>query len=186
MAVLAGLCVWIGLAPQTMVYLALRGGAFLIRADILSVNMGMILEPLSIIIGVSFLFLSVILILTVIRRLRLGDKAMPVQETWSCGFSQVSSRFQYTSSSFARPIIKFVSKILLVRRHGGQVTGGFPNKTPLSSYAHDVAEDKIFRPLLAGLINISKKIDNSLIRYTQVYLMCIFLFLLFLLAWKMR
>jgi hydrogenase-4 component B len=186
MMVLAALCVWIGLFPQTVVHLAFLSGAYLIRADASTVNMEAVLNPLSIIIGTSFLFLAIALSLIVIRRLCLGSEVSPVRETWSCGFSQVSSRFQYTSSSFARLIVKFVSRALMVSRHGAQVTGAFPDRTHLSSSVHDAAEENIFQPLLSGLTGLSRKIDNSRSRYTQMYLMFIFFFLIFLLVWKLR
>jgi hypothetical protein len=76
--------------------------------------------------------------------------------------------------------------ILLFRRHGGQVTGEFPGKTGVSSAVRDASEDIMFRPLLALLTNLSRMIDENRIRYTQVYLLYIFLFLILLLAWKMQ
>ena len=44
----------------------------------------------------------------VLRRMLLKGLPQPVRETWGCGFSQVSPRIQYTSSSFARLIVDFV------------------------------------------------------------------------------
>ena len=75
---------------------------------------------------------------------------------------------------------------LLFRRRGGQVTGVFPGKTHLASSVHDASEEMVFRPGLAFLNDFSKKLGHSRIRYTQIYLMYILLFLIFLLVWKLK
>ena len=111
---------------------------------------------------------------------------MPVRETWSCGFSQVSSRFQYTSASFARMIVDLMKNILFFRRHGGSVEGVFPGKTHVTSSVHDVSEEMVYKPGLAFLNYISEKFGHSRIRYTQLYLVYILLFLMFLLVWKLK
>ncbi len=186
MMILAGLCVWIGLAPETMVRLVFVAAAQLTFIDLSTVDFGRVLLPLTMVIGTLFLLMALILGLAIIRRFLLGPLPMPVRETWACGFSRVTARFQYTSSSFARPIVEFVRGVLLVRRHGGQVSGFFPGKKRMSSSVHDIAEERIFQPALAFLTEVSKRIENAGIRYTQVYLMYIFLFLIFLLVWKLK
>ncbi|MFA5117325.1 MAG: proton-conducting transporter membrane subunit [Candidatus Omnitrophota bacterium] len=186
MIVLAGLCVWIGLSPQTMARLTFLGGAYLAYTDISSIDLQAVFVPLDMVISSAFIFLALILVFFSIRRLLLGPRPMPVRSTWSCGFSQVTPRFQYTSSSFARSIIDLVRLVLMFRRHGGQATGLFPGKTHMSSSVHDFFEERIFRPGLAILTGLSKKVNNAGIRYTQLYLIYIFLFLIFLLAWKLK
>jgi NADH:ubiquinone oxidoreductase subunit 5 (subunit L)/multisubunit Na+/H+ antiporter MnhA subunit len=186
MMFLAWLCVWIGLSPQAMARLTFHGGAYLAYTDISAIDLQEIFVPLSMVIGAAFIFLALILGLSAIRRFLLGPRPMPVRSTWSCGFSQVTARFQYTSSSFARSLVELVRLVLMTRRHGGQVTGAFPGKTHMSSSVHDVFEERIFRPGLAILTSLSKKVNNAGIRYTQLYLIYIFLFLIFLLAWKLK
>jgi hydrogenase-4 component B len=186
MSVLAGLCVWIGLSPQTMVRFTFRGGECLTRLDPSGVSLEKVLTPLSAIVAVAFMFLVVVAVLIILRQALLGPSPVPVRETWSCGFAQVSPKFQYTSSSFARPIIDFVKGSLLLRRHGGQVSGELPGKAHLSSSVHDASQEFMLQPIFAWLAGLSKKIDDNRIRYTQIYLMYIFLFLIFLLIWKLR
>ena len=111
---------------------------------------------------------------------------MPVRETWGCGFLQVTPKIQYTSSSFARLIVDFVKGVLVFRREGGEVKGYFPAKTSMISSVHDASEEFLFKPLFDQLTNFSKKLDIKRIRYTQMYLMYIFLYLIFLLAWKIK
>jgi len=186
MMILAGLCVWIGLVPRTVTGLTFFGGAYLSRVDLSMIPLERILIPMTVVVKVSFLFLALLLGLILVRRLLLGKMLMPVRETWSCGFSQVSSRFQYTSASFARRIVELMKNVLLFRRHGGQVAGVFPGKTQVASSVHDASEEMIFRPGLGFLNDLSKKLGHSRIRYTQLYLMYILLFLIFLLVWKLK
>lgn len=186
MIFLAFLCVWIGLAPKFVANLTFLGGGYLGHIDIASVSLESIFAPLYMITKVAIMTLAVILALALMRRFLLGASPMPVTETWSCAFSQVSARFQYTSSSFARSIIEVAKNILLFRRHGGHLSGELPGKSHLSSSVHDASEEAAFKPLYDFLCSLSRKIDDTRIRYTQTYLMYIFIFLIFLLIWKIR
>jgi hydrogenase-4 component B len=186
MIFLAILCIWIGLAPKLMANLAFLGGGYLAHGELSLAGLEPIFAPLYMITKVAVMTLAAILALTLLRRLLLGSSPMPIRDTWSCAFSQVSSKFQYTSSSFARSIIEVVKNILLFRRNGGRVSGDLPGKSHLSSSVHDASEDAAFRPLYYYLCNLSRATDDKRIRYTQMYLVHIFIFLIFLLIWKMR
>ncbi|MBF0522179.1 MAG: hydrogenase [Candidatus Omnitrophica bacterium] len=186
MFLLAGLCIWIGLMPAVMARLTFMGGNFLAHMEPSAFYLGKILNPLSIINGTAFVLLALIIMLVFVRRWLLGKEPMPTSETWSCGFTQLSSKLQYTSSSFARPIVQYFRNTLLFRRYGGEVSGEFPQKAQMSSHVHDASEDYLFRPVFTRLRNLSKRIDEKSIRYTQIYLIYIFVFLIFLLVWKMR
>ena len=56
----------------------------------------------------------------------------------------------------------------------------------MASSVHDASEKFLFKPLFDRLTSFSKKLDINRIRYTQMYLMYIFLYLIFLLVWKMK
>lgn len=186
MLILSGLCLWIGLFPHTMASVAFLGGAYLSHVSFLNLNMENIYSPLSFIISGVFLFLGLAAFLALIRRILLKGYSTPIRETWSCGFTQVTPKIQYTSSSFARLIVEFVKSIMFFRRKGEIVKGNFPGKIELSSSVHDASEEFLFKPLFDLLTGLSKKLDLNRIRYTQMYLMYIFLYLIFLLVWKMH
>ncbi|MBF0485109.1 MAG: hydrogenase [Candidatus Omnitrophica bacterium] len=187
MVILAGLCLWVGLNPQPMAGLALGGGKYLIHAAPLSViDLSEIFIPLSVVVSCTFILILLMAFLAVARWALLRSRPRPISETWNCGFSHVTPRFQYTSSSFARPITDFVKALLLLNRHGGKVSGEFPGKMQISSSVHDASEERMFRPVFLGLTRFSKKLEETRIRYTQIYLMYIFFFLIFLLAWKLK
>jgi len=186
MMILTGLCAWIGLVPQTVTGLVFRGGAYLTHVDFSTLQLEQVLMPLTLVVLIAFLFLLIVLCLIFIRRLLLGGAPMPIRETWSCGFSQVSARFQYTSASFARTIVELMRHALFFRRQGGQITGSFPGETRVASSVHDASEEMIFGPGLAFLNNLSKRLNRNRMRHTQLYLMYILLFLVFLLIWKLK
>lgn len=186
MTFLALLCIWIGLAPKTVVQLAFRGAESLARFNLSVLSLNGIFFPLSMIVNVAFMFLGLVVVLVLIRKFLLGPLPMPLKETWSCGFSQSSPRFQYTSSSFAYPLINFLRGVLCFRRHGTEAVGHFPGKSHVSSSVQDASEENVFRPVSVRLTNLSRMIDNKRIRFTQIYLIYIFLFLIFLLIWKLR
>jgi NADH:ubiquinone oxidoreductase subunit 5 (subunit L)/multisubunit Na+/H+ antiporter MnhA subunit len=186
MIFLAALCVWIGLAPGFMADLAFLGGGYLAHGGSSRPGLGTIFRSMSMISGAAIGTTAVVLVLYFLRRLLLGHEPVPVRDTWRCAFSQMSPRAQYTSSSFARSIVEVARELLLFRRHGGRVSGELPGRSHLSSSVHDAAEEKMFKPLFYRLSGLSRMLDNKRIRYTQMYLMYIFAFLIFLIAWKMR
>lgn len=183
---LAALCIWIGLSPLTLAQLTFTAGASLAHSSFLTAPLEQVLAPLGMVTKSALLFLALVFMLIGFRRLLINAKLMPVKETWSCGFSQVSPRLQYTASSFARLIVDLMKNALFFRRKGGSIAGFFPGKSHLSSSVHDVSEEIIFSPALSFLNGISKKLSQSRIRFTQIYLMYILLFLVFLMVWKLK
>ncbi|MBF0484589.1 MAG: hydrogenase [Candidatus Omnitrophica bacterium] len=183
---LAGLCLWIGLAPHTMVNFTLVSGQYLSGKSFAVNEAEKLLIPLATIISVVLFLIVVFLGLIVLRRLVKGNAAPLIRETWSCGFEQFSPRFQYTSASFARSIVEFAKNILLFNRQGNKIMGAFPAAGNMSSAVKDAAEEIMVRPFYIRLIRLSRKIDENRNKYTQMYLMYIFLFLIFLLVWKIR
>jgi uncharacterized membrane protein len=82
--------------------------------------------------------------------------------------------------------VGFVRTILFFRREGEGVKGKFPSKTSMRSSVHDASEEFLFKPVFVFLTGLSRKLDINRIRHTQIYLMYIFLYLIFLLAWKLK
>ncbi len=188
MMVLAGLCLVIGVLPQPWVRLTLAAGAYIARA--LPSGVENVLAPLAMVTGMAAIFLVLAFVLAALRRLALsGLRPMALVPTWNCGFSGgtgVAPRFQYTASSFARPVMEFAKGVLLFRRQAPSIAADFPGKADLHSSVHDASESMLFYPLFRRLTSLSRRIDINRIRYTQTYLMYIFVFLLVLLVWKLK
>jgi hydrogenase-4 component B len=186
MLFLGGLCLWIGLFPKTMASIAFLGGAYLSHAELSGLPMDNIFLPLSCIISGIILFLALVVILVLLRRKLLQGLNVPAADTWCCGFSQITPKLQYTSSSFALLIVSFVKGVLFFKREGGVVRSKFPGRITMTSSVHDFSEKFLFKPLFVQLTGLSKKLDINRIRYTQMHLMYILLYLVFLLVWKLK
>ena len=156
MVFLAILCVWIGLAPGYMAGMTFAGGGYISHNVLPLVSLEPVFEPLRIVTLVVIVTLLAITALIIIRRLLLGSSRSPASDTWSCAFPHVSSKFQYTSSSVARPIIEVVKGILLYRRSGARVSGEFPAAERLTSSVHDASEESFFGPLFDRMRRISR------------------------------
>ena len=183
--VLGGLCLWIGIFPATVVRLAFYGAGLLMHEVPEAIDPKVILMPLSSVVGVVGILFGLIFLLVALRRKLLGDKPMPVKDTWACAFSQPSPRLQYTASSFARSIVEAFSFVLFLRRRGFKASGDFPSAGQVSSSVCDASEEMVFVPLIRRLSDFSRKVDKNRVRFTQAYMMYIFLFLIFLLIWKL-
>jgi len=186
MTILGALCLWIGIAPQTATRLAMFAGSFLAHIDPWVVRPNIVLGPLFLVVGLVMILGALLFLLIALRKALLGEVSTLREETWNCGFTQTTSRQQYTSSSFARSIVEMFKSVLLFQRHGGRVGGDFPHAHHIVSHVHDVSEERVWQPFLRRLTVASRKIDNNRIRFTQIYMLYIFLFLIFLLVWKLR
>jgi len=173
MAVLAGICLWVGLFPGTMVSFALAAASSIYPLKISPMVAGTIMSPLLMVVVALLILIMVIAALTLLKRISM--KFLPVAKslTWGCGYSCPTSRMQYTASSFAGPILRIFRSVLRVSVAEG------------SSHVKDACEEFIFRPVFQVIKFSSAKLKIIQCGYTQWYLLYIFVFLLFLLIWKM-
>lgn len=186
MTLLAGICVWVGISPWQMLDYASLGASYMARQpQHLSVTAS-VNAAISGAIGLAVLFIFLVIALSFLRRAIIDPARAAGAQSWNCGYAYSSVRFQYTASSFVRSILDFAGQVLLFRRHGGKTRELFPAKCALSSEVNDLAEARIFRPVINALTSLSCRINENRFIYTQVYLMYIFLFLIFLLIWKLR
>lgn len=184
MVVLAGICLWVGLCPVPMVSFAAGAAATMSASGGSSVTAGGIVVPLSAAVKVLLILVTVIVVLFVLKKIAM--KSLPVERaaTWGCGYSSPTSRMQYTSASFAEPVLRIFRNVLGYARRGGTLKGYFPKTEDVASRVEDVSETLIFRPLFEGIRSLSGRLKIIQNGYTQMYLFYIFLFLLLLLIWK--
>lgn len=185
MAVLGGICVWIGLFPSVMVSFALGAAATMTSSWISSATEGVIIAPLLTAVLVLSILIGTIAILTLLKRTAM--KFLPVErgQTWGCGYAMPTSRMQYTAASFARPLLEIFRNVLGYRVKGDKPKGYFPEGGEVSSRVTEAAEDLLFRPAFELIKSLSAKLKVIQCGYTQWYLLYIFIFLLILLVWKM-
>ena len=185
MAVLGGICVWVGLFPAVMVSFALGAAATMTSSAVSPAMEKMIVAPLETVVLVLLVVIEIMAVLTLLKR--ISTRFLPVEKarTWGCGYSVPTTRMQYTAASFARPLLEIFRNVLGYRVKGSKPRGYFPGEGKISSHVTEAAEDLIFRPAFELIKSLSAKLKVIQCGYTQWYLLYIFIFLLMLLIWKM-
>lgn len=118
-----------------------------------------------------------------LRTLLLRKRNVAAFKTWDCGYQVGSSRFQYTSSSFAQPFLHLVAELVPQRIHVEKEPVLFPQEASLESHTQDFSERFIFRPsigLLNRFLSLFSWIQSGRM---QQYIMYGLVFLIFLLIW---
>jgi hydrogenase-4 component B len=139
MIVLAGACAVIGIYPGAFMFMALNGVAAL--------GLGLGPAPLAPVAQLSAnitlgatLFLAALLILLALRRWFYQGKPIGSGGTWGCGFTQPTTRMQYTGSSYAASILEFFKPAAPLEESHPPVRGLFPDRTHYHSHVHDIVE----------------------------------------------
>ncbi|MBI5149823.1 MAG: hydrogenase [Candidatus Omnitrophica bacterium] len=185
MAVLGGICVWIGLFPAMMVSFALRGAAAMTASAISPATEEMIAAPLKTVVLVLLVVIAVMAVLTLFKRISMRFLPVAKAPTWGCGYSVPTARMQYTAASFAQPLLDIFRNVLGYQVKGNKPKGYFPVEGKISSRVTEASEDFIFRPAFELIKSVSARLKIIQSGYTQLYLFYIFAFLLILLIWKM-
>ncbi|HEX9307234.1 MAG TPA: proton-conducting transporter membrane subunit [Anaeromyxobacter sp.] len=149
MALLAGACVAIGLAPAAVVPPLTRAAAGWSRLE-LAWLAAPAAEAGASAARVTLVALALLLAagaLWAVRRARLAARpaAAPV-DTWGCGFAAPTARIQYTGSSFAELLVARFSWAIRVRREGDGPGGLFPAAAALRTHVPDPVLDGALEP----------------------------------------
>ena len=183
MGLLLAACLWIGLAPATVLPLLARGiSQWLGRAgqDLPSLAA---LAPVGYISAGALVFLLCLALVVLLSR-RGGKTAAPLAPTWGCGYSNPLPRAQYTTSSFAEMIMKLFNWALSTRFEKKEPAGLFPAAGSLHSHTPDGVLDLLLIPGFRSLAGIATRIRRTIhqgiigiyLLYTALTL-CLLLFL---------
>jgi hypothetical protein len=184
MAILAGCCAAIGLAPLLAApwleeaLAAWGSGAADSRDSLVE------LAPLGWISAMATVLIGLMLAggLFLWQRLRSGDVDSTV--TWDCGYAAPSPRMQYTASSFAEMLVDLFAWALLPQQHVHRPDGLFPQHADFQSHVPETVLDRGVEPAfdwLAGFFSRFRVLQQGSM---QVYLLYIFSILIFLLLWS--
>jgi len=185
MVLLAAICLWAGLFPANMVYYAFQGTQAITGMPAPFVLEEAIINPLLSATKVLLFGGIIFAVLVLLRKFFTLNYPIKLTETWACGYAKVSSRMQYTASSFAKPILKIFRSILFFKVETVSPKGYFPTKTKLSSSVKDASEYLFFRPLFADIKRFSRKLKWIQSGHTQTYILYILFLLVILLVWKL-
>jgi NADH:ubiquinone oxidoreductase subunit 5 (subunit L)/multisubunit Na+/H+ antiporter MnhA subunit len=125
-AVLAALCIAIGLVPMLVVPSAVRAASVVMLRNALPGDAGAVAGTTSGIAIAALVFVGLFAIIWWWRRSRLHRAPAPARATWACAFPVTTVRMQYTSSSYAATLVAAFGPLA----GAGHIVGGAATADP--------------------------------------------------------
>ena len=187
MALLAALCILIGLVPWLVVGAMgplLASVTHLPVAEVTPVlaEAAAILRWVAAAAGV---LVAIVLMLACVRRALLSGRQVETAVTWDCGYAFPTARMQYTASSFAQPLLAFFSPFLRTRERKAGLQGHFPGASSWASETGDTYRELIFEPLFGGCRRLLGRLRGLQEGRMQIYVLYVGLALVALLIWTL-
>lgn len=139
---LAGVCLLIGVYPDLFIRLA-RKAVYSVGLVQAPSALGPYWELANQITRGAAIFFGLVAVLWLLRTLLYRGKTVTRAGTWGCGFTQPSTKMQYTGSSFADDILLFFKNVAPKRVDHPPVEGRFPAATHYKSEVDDLAEGQL-------------------------------------------
>ena len=184
MAVLAGCCLFIGLAPQSIAFIfeeAVRAWAPALPAKTVPLKE---LAPLNWLSGMGLGLLALLALGGLLLRQRLRAGGFESGPTWGCGYARPTPRMQYTSSSFAQMLVDLFAWALRPREHQPAALPVFPTATKFHSEVPDAVLDEAVAPAFrrgASVLAWFRVLQQGSI---QAYILYIVIALIVLFMWR--
>jgi hydrogenase-4 component B len=183
MVALAAACAVIGIYPGAFMFMALKAVAAL-GLDASTIPVAPVAQLSANITLGATLFLAALLILLAIRRFFYLGKPIVSQGTWGCGFTQPTTRMQYTGSSYAASILEFFRPAAPLEERHPPVNGLFPEQTHYHSHVHDIIERHLERTMVNPVLWLFDKLrwiqHGDIHLYIGYILLAIVVLLLFI------
>ncbi|MBW6520168.1 MAG: hydrogenase [Desulfoarculaceae bacterium] len=130
------------------------------------------------------IFIGLLLLLTLFRKLLYRKKEIGSGPTWGCGFTQPTVRMQYTGTSYAAEMIDFYRPFVPTKKTYTGISRIFPGKTTWQTEVEDVAEIRyqlhMIQPLLKFLHKLRWIQHGRIQLYIAYIVLAIIVLLLFL------
>jgi len=127
--------------------------------------------------------LSVVIVTYLLLHARPG--ALHRVPLWDCGFEKITSRMQYTATSFAMPIRRIFGFIFSIKEQAGQLPPAAHPAFPQRLYYHLRVRDRfwmwIYQPVVDASFWLSRRIGRMQHGRIQIYLIYSFVTILVLL-----
>lgn len=131
------------------------------------------------------IFIGLLLLISLFRKVLYIKKKIDSGPTWGCGFTQPTVRMQYTGTSYAAEMIDFYRPFVPVKKIYTGITRIFPGKTSWSTTVEDVAEinfqQRLIQPLLKFLAKL-RWIQHGKIQLYIAYIVLAMIVLLLFIA----
>jgi formate hydrogenlyase subunit 3/multisubunit Na+/H+ antiporter MnhD subunit len=129
-----------------------------------------------------FLISSVVLLSTTFlmlwRKYLLNKRQVGKAVTWDCGYLAPNARMQYTSSSYAQPLVDLNCYILRTRKDVQKPDGYFPQTARFLSHTLDTAMQKLYRPMFEVIARLFNKLMWLQHGYLHIYMLYLVITLL--------
>lgn len=188
MLVLAGACFLVVLAAPAWPYVyrsaiatVLGSPAHSALQEVRTVAWG----PLWIVAVASWTLILLIVVVAATRRKVLSRRRVEFGPTWDCGYAVSSPRMQYTSSSFASPLLYLFRLFLRPRVRQQLPSGFFPRMAAFDSDTPDMLMEYVYRPTVTVCTWCASKLRLLQQGRIQLYVLYIALTILVLLVWKL-
>jgi len=179
MAVLAGLCVAIGLAPLVFWPAIARAAGAWNPAWAGTDSPAPLLQLGWVHVGVAVF--AALAGGWLWWRVRKGGLARAV--TWDCGYAAPTARMQYTAGSFAGVISEWFAGILRPERHEQRPEGFFPAGASLTEHTPETVLERVVEPAGRGVLRVSSLVRRLQHGRVQAYVLYILIGLVALAAW---
>ena len=185
MAVLAAICIGIGLFPMAVAPALARASDVWLHHRQASISSVVDLAPLWTLSAIAAaLWLTGYLAYRLLAK-RMQTSGIESADTWGCGYVRPTARIQYTASSFAQMLVSFFRRIL--HAHGNDPTSRhlFPPPARFESHVEDLVLDRAILPAAKRAepwFRSSRQLHRGL---THHYLIYILVAVLALLAWTL-
>ncbi len=132
----------------------------------------------------SVIFLSVIILVFILRRILIKGTEQKIASTWGCGYLAPNVRMQYTGKSFSKSFGKLLNFMLIEKKGYKEISRNetFPQSRKYRSFYLDIIETKVIDPgisLISRFINLFQFIQNGKIQayviYGIVFILAIFI-----------
>ena len=123
-------------------------------------------------------------VLVWVRRRLLSRRPQTVVVTWDCGYVTPSARMQYTSSSFAQPLVDLFAHVLRTHKHLEAPAGHFPAIASIRTHTADIFRRLLFDPLFAAVQRVL--IVGHFLQHGRVHLYVLYIALTLLILFAVK
>ncbi|HUZ17169.1 MAG TPA: proton-conducting transporter membrane subunit [Spirochaetia bacterium] len=193
MALLALLCILIGLIPVPVASLTIETAARIASSHAgAAAGLSSYLDPQSLHAAVApvatlsrllLAFVGFVLLALAARRLALSRRAARREETWGCGYPSPTPRMQYTGESYAKPLLLLINPPSPSHESDHAIKELFPAEREVASHVEDPFEAHLIRPGLDVLLRFFRRFAWIQNGNLQLYILYGLLFLIGVLLW---
>jgi len=185
MVILAACCVAVGLGAPWFAPLLNRVVECWAPQEHLHLSSLESLVPLGPLTLIGASLAGTVAVAVVLAELWLRPSRAPQTGTWDCGYARPSPRMQYTSSSFADPLMSLLRGVLRPLRRIPDVKGLFPERSRFQSFVEDVVLYRFIVPVAEFLKVLAIRVRILQRGQTRNYVLYVFATVVLLLCWTL-